>query len=144
MNLPGDWHTGLNMAQSIYNVFYNRFLDQFQDLLHWQRINSDVSSCYYQATRLVTFVFDELIRFFAHKYMSQRVPTQAEREMNDADYISAVALGFQGYVSSLKTSRDPWIATWQTCGHELKKERCAIILSTFFSKDLFSIVCAVP
>ena len=106
MHLPGDWHTGLNMAQSIYNIFYVGFLDQFQDLLHWQRINSDVSSCYFQATRLVTFVFDELIRFFAHKYMSQRVPTPAEVQMNDTDYISAVALGFEGYIRSLKLSSD--------------------------------------
>ena len=40
--------------------FKLRFLDQFQDLLGWKRINKDVLLCYYQASRLVEFVSEEL------------------------------------------------------------------------------------
>ena len=64
MQLPYDWHTGLNMAQSIYNYCYVGFLDQFQELLAWKRISKDVSKNNFQSTRLITFVHDEMIRFF--------------------------------------------------------------------------------
>ena len=37
-DLPRDWHTGLNILPSIYNLYYVGFLDQFQDLLKWKRI----------------------------------------------------------------------------------------------------------
>ena len=57
MELPGDWHAVLNMAQSISNVCYVAFIDQFQELLGWKRVNKDVSSCYYQATRFWSFSF---------------------------------------------------------------------------------------
>ena len=33
VEIPGDWHTGLNMLTSIYNMYYHGFLDQFQELL---------------------------------------------------------------------------------------------------------------
>ena len=61
MDVPGVWYAGLAMAQSIFNVCYVGLLDQFQDLLGWKKVNDKVSSCYYQATRLVIFVFYELM-----------------------------------------------------------------------------------
>ena len=33
MPFPGDWHTGLNMLTSIYKLYYDGFLDQFQSML---------------------------------------------------------------------------------------------------------------
>ena len=113
MDLPGDWHAGLCKVQSIFNYCYVGFLDQFQDHLDWKRISKDVSSCYYQATRLMTFVFDELTRFFAHQYISERVDTPEESRMNDAEYMIAVAIGFKTYLSDLKSSQDIWLST---CG----------------------------
>ena len=29
---PGDWHTGMNMLTSIYNMYYHGFLEHFQPL----------------------------------------------------------------------------------------------------------------
>jgi len=46
MTFPGDWHLGLNMAQTVFNYCYTGFLDEFQSLLQWKRINKEVSSCY--------------------------------------------------------------------------------------------------
>ncbi len=56
MDVPGDWHAGLSMAQAIFNYCYVGFLDEFQELLGWKRINSEVKKCYYQSTCLITFV----------------------------------------------------------------------------------------
>ena len=64
MEIPGDWHTSLSILTSIYNLYYDGFLDQFKAMLDWKCIFKDVRSCYYQASRLVTFVHDELMRFF--------------------------------------------------------------------------------
>ena len=49
-NLPVDWHTGLNLLTSMYNLYYVRFLDQFQDILGWNRINKEVRTCYFHAS----------------------------------------------------------------------------------------------
>lgn len=38
VELPGDWHTGFNTLTSIFNLYYIRFLDQFQDHIYWKRI----------------------------------------------------------------------------------------------------------
>ena len=67
----------------------------------------------FNATRLVTFVFDELTRFFAHKYVSERRATPAEVSMSDVDFVASVAVGFREYLLKLKQSEDHWIAT---CG----------------------------
>ena len=72
MSAPGDWHTGLNMLTSIYKFYYDGFLDQFQSLLGWQRIEKDVRNNYHQSLRLVTFVHDELYRVLLHKFVATR------------------------------------------------------------------------
>jgi hypothetical protein len=59
------------MAQSIFNYCYVVFLDEFQSLLGWKRINKEASSCYFQGTQLITFVHDELTRYFAHQCVAQ-------------------------------------------------------------------------
>ena len=62
MEIPGDWHASMSMLTSIHNLYYDGFLDCFQELLKWKRIHKDVRSCYFQAMRLTTFVHDELMR----------------------------------------------------------------------------------
>ena len=44
VEVPGDWHINFNQLQSIYNLYYVVFLNQFQDLLSWKRINKDVQT----------------------------------------------------------------------------------------------------
>jgi hypothetical protein len=55
MFLPGDWHTGMNMLQSLYKLFWADLLKSLRDILGWKRIAKDVRSCYYQASRLVKY-----------------------------------------------------------------------------------------
>ena len=99
------------MAQSIYNYAYVGFLDQFQEPLGWKRINKDVSSYYFQATRLITFVFDKLIRYFSHQYIAERSVSDTEESLNNRGYIASVTMGFINYLRTLKTSKDNWIST---------------------------------
>ena len=111
VEMPGDWHTGLNMLASIYNLYYVGFLDQFQDHLYWKRINKDVSGCYYQAHRLVKFVHDELMRFFMHQFVSERSRTDEDVLLSQPQFICKVASEFMEFMNELKSSGDKWIST---------------------------------
>ena len=111
VELPGDWHTGLNTLTSIYNLYYVGFLDQFQDHLYWKRINKDVRSCYYQAQRLVTFVHDELMRFFVHQFVATRERTEEDDDLTAAQCVCKVATEFMSFLKEMKTCDDKWIST---------------------------------
>ena len=106
MDMPGSWHAGLCMAQSIFNVY-------FQELLGWKNLNSEVYRCYYQDARLITFFHDELLRFLTRQFVSQRESIFGEAGMKEGDYMTTVAKELQVFLQSLKSSDDKWIAT---CG----------------------------
>ena len=63
MTVPGDWHTGLNIAQSIFKCFWKLLLSPIMDMLGWKRINEKVSGCYYRASRLIKLINEELHRY---------------------------------------------------------------------------------
>ena len=86
-DLLGDWHTGLNALTSIFNLYYVGFLNQFQDLLGWKKINKDVWSCYYQSSRLVECVSNELTRFFVHQFFLSRPIQPSDFALSDSALI---------------------------------------------------------
>ena len=53
--VPGDWHAGLCMLQSIFTPLYEGLIKPFQRFLGWKHVNSDVHSCYFREVRLLTF-----------------------------------------------------------------------------------------
>ena len=99
------------MRTSIYNLYYAGFLDQFQSLLSWTRINKDIRSCYYQSSRLVTFVSDELQRFFIHQFVSSRSITRNDFDLSDAQFICRVATEFKQFTKEQQSSDNKWIST---------------------------------
>ena len=109
-DLPGDWHTGLNTLTSIYNLYYVGFLDQFQDLLGWKKINKDVRSCYYGASRLVEFVSDELMRFFIHQFVSSRSIVGDDFALSDCQIICKMATEFSQFLKDQQDSDDKWVS----------------------------------
>ena len=72
VEIPGDWYMGLNMLTSIYSIYYHGFLNQSEDLPGWKGLNKDARSCYFQSSRLVTFVHDELMRSSVHQFIANR------------------------------------------------------------------------
>jgi hypothetical protein len=103
MTLPGDWHLGLNMTQAIFNYCCVGFLDEFQSLLGWKQINKETSSCYYQVMRLIAFVQDELIIFFAHQFVSQHADQQGNGQSN-TQYVVTLVRQFKNWLRELKSS----------------------------------------
>ena len=111
VELPGDWHTGLNSLTTIYNLYYVGFLDQFQDHLHRKRINKDVRSCYFQAQRLVTFVHDELTRFWVHQFVGTREHTVDAKDLSNEQFVCKVVTEFMTFLRDMKLSDDKWVST---------------------------------
>jgi hypothetical protein len=69
MLLPGDWHMGMNMLQSIYKLFWTDLLEPFHDLLWWQQISKDIRGCYFQASRLVQYANDVIYSYLICLYI---------------------------------------------------------------------------
>ena len=106
MQLPGDWHAGLAMLQSIYTLFWDGLLKPFKDVLQFKRITRDVRSCYFQASRLGGYVADEIMRALVYEYAS----TYASKEdsMDNNTYICKFAMDFNVFLHGLKDSDDEW------------------------------------
>ena len=98
------------MTQSIYKYYHVGLLGQFQDLLGWKLVNININSCYYQATRLITFDHDELTRFF-HQYLSEHSADPTEMETGNSGSITSVSIGFHKSLCELKNSNNNWITT---------------------------------
>jgi hypothetical protein len=48
MFLPGNWHTSMNMLQSIYKSFWTYLLKPLWDIVGWKRISKDLHGCFGQ------------------------------------------------------------------------------------------------
>ena len=107
MTFPGDWHAGLNMAQSVFNYCYTGFLGEFQSLLGWKRINKDVSSCYFQGSWLITFVHDELVRFLGHQFVSEHINSYENAEAS-RDGIGCIAKEWVAMKTTEKKKKELW------------------------------------
>ena len=84
MFLPGDWHTGMNMLQSIYKVFWTDILSPMKSFLGWKRISKDVRGCYFQAARLVRYLHNVLSTYLLRCFVSSTYDEITERMTNNA------------------------------------------------------------
>jgi hypothetical protein len=107
MFLPGDWHTGMNMLQSIYIVFWTNILSPIKSFLGWKRISKDVRGCYVQAACLVRYIHNVLSTYFLRCFVSSIFDDIAERmyERANADVLCNVAILYREWLmKSLKSS----------------------------------------
>ena len=84
MQLPGDWHTGLNTVQAVVKCFWTPLLAPMKDFLGWKRVNEKISSCYYQATCLIKLVNEELHCYLLHRFVSEHWKQFKEEESANA------------------------------------------------------------
>jgi hypothetical protein len=103
MFMPGDWHAGMNMLQSLHKLFWTNLLKPLRDILGWKRIAKDVRSCYYQALQLVKYTNNVrsyfLIRAFQlHHYESYE---DRMRDDNTGDLLCSIVVEFQLFLSRL-------------------------------------------
>jgi len=107
MFLPGDWHTGMNMLQSIYKVFWTNILSPIKSFLGWKRISKDVQGCYFQAARLVRYIHNLLSAYLLRCFVSSIFDDIAESmyERANADVLCNVPILYREWLmKSLKSS----------------------------------------
>ena len=73
MILLGDWHAGLSMLQSINNIFWDGHLQPFVMAMKWKILQKDARGCYYQASRLVLFVYQQMTRLLCQSFVSDQL-----------------------------------------------------------------------
>jgi hypothetical protein len=126
MDLPGDWHAGMSMLQSIVTLFYDVLLYPIcHSVLLWKRFNRETNKCYYQSSRLVNVVHQVLMRFTWHRFIGTKYDLlresyddfcdgveneeKAERMRNDsANFLCYCANEFQCYLKAELTCGDQW------------------------------------
>ena len=112
---PGDWHAGLSMVQSINNVCWDGFLDDFRDALQWKKVQKDARNCYYAASRLIKYVYEECVRILMHSFVSNhldglRVEFQRiDGDTSNANFMCFVAKRFSDWLLELRDCSDHWV-----------------------------------
>ncbi len=108
MFLPGDWHTGMNMLQSIYKLFWTNLLKPLWDILGWKRISKDVSGCYFQAYRLVKYANNVVSTYLLRSYMHCHYEIYVNGLIHDdpADLYCLIAVNYHSFLMQLGQSTD--------------------------------------
>ena len=107
MFLPGNWHTGMNMLQSIYKVFWTDILSPIKSFLGWKQISKDVQGCYFQAACLVRYIHNKLSRYLLQCFVSSIFDDIAKsiNKRTNADVSCNVAILYREWLmKSLKSS----------------------------------------
>ncbi len=107
MFLPGDWHTGMYMLQSIYKVFWTDILSPIKSFLGWKRISKDVRGCYFQAARLVRYIHNVFSTYLLRCFVSSTYDEISECMIDNAntDVLCNLAMSYrQWLMKSLKSS----------------------------------------
>jgi hypothetical protein len=108
MFLPGDWHTGINMLQSVFNLFWSDLLKPLHDLLGWKRISQDVRGCYFQASCQVKYANKVLLSYLMRLYIFRYYEFYADYMMDSVppNVLCHIALDYQLFLEWLGRSTD--------------------------------------
>jgi hypothetical protein len=108
MFLPGDWHTGMNMLQSVYKVFWTDILSPMKIFLGWKRIAKDIRGCYFQAAHLVRYIHNSMSTYLLRCFVSATfddIINMMESHKN-ANVLCYVASAYRNWLSDAITSSD--------------------------------------
>ena len=101
---PGDWHTGMNMLQAIFKIYWHMIIKHFKVWLKIDRLSKDVSKCYYEASKIVLFCNWEFSRYLWHHFISKNWDDYCSQNwlISDVNVVTQIAIDF--YVFIVNTS----------------------------------------
>ena len=129
---PGDWHAGLAMVQSIHNIFWDELLYPIKDALKWSHIAKDARNYYYQASRLIMFVYETLNTALLQTFVSERM--EQLRAQFDA---TATDLSNENFLCHVAQKFDEWIGDLHNCDDNWLR-MCSLFLN--MARDFFTFV----
>ena len=104
MLIPGDWHAGLAMLQSISTLFWSIIIDPFIELLDLKRIYPEARKNYFSLKRIVSYIANELIRLFQYEYVSIK---EAFTSSDDgAQFLCSMSIGFIDFLQEIAERED--------------------------------------
>ena len=106
MLLPGDWHTGMSMLQSIFTLHWDGIIEPFFNLLGWKRLTHVVKNNYFTGKRIVELIANEIVRFIKHEFMSKYA--EFKEEDDAAQFICDAELAFLEYLNEMTKCDDEW------------------------------------
>ena len=97
---PGDWHTGMNMLQGLYHIYWHMILKHMKKWLKIARLSRDVRNCYFEASRLILFCSREFARYLWHNFISENYHKYRGdlRQREDVVVVTQIAVDFQSYL----------------------------------------------
>ena len=106
--LPGDWHTGMNMLQSVYKVFWTDILSPMKLFLGRKWIAKDICGCYFQAARLVRYIHNSMSTYLLRCFVSATFDdiTNMMESHKNANVLCYVASAYHNWLSDAITSTD--------------------------------------
>jgi len=106
MFLPGDWHTGMNMLQSMYKVFWTDILSPMKSFLGWKQISKDVHGCYFQAAHLVQCIHNVLSTYLLQCFYSSTYDeiTKSMTKNANAGVLCNIAMLYREWLMKLLKS----------------------------------------
>ena len=117
MIIPGDWHAGLSMLQSIYNIFWDAFFEPFKVKSKWKNLGKDCAKNYFNCSKLVKMVYHELIGILMQTYVDghcdnlRLVFSDEEDDLSDANFLCYFASSFLVWLEDLTEGSDHWLRT---------------------------------
>jgi len=108
MIMPGDWHAGLAMLQSIVTLFWDGIIGPIAiDLLCWKRIGPDTRKCYFTTCRVVIYIANEMVRMFQYEMVSAR-PKYDKANDDSAEFTCKFTIEFMSYLEEIAEGEDEW------------------------------------
>ena len=128
---PGDLHILMHMLALVYGLFYGGFLQPFQAVLRWKRIQMDTIPRHAASLQLANIVYEELQRLSVQQWVRADPVFHVRAELRDAgapdarlqfgidvstselaEYrpevvVDSAVRSYQDYMAELRVSEDP-------------------------------------
>jgi hypothetical protein len=116
MFLLGDWHTSMNMLQTIYKVFWVDILNPMKTFLGWKCTSNDIRCCYFKAARLVRYIHNAMSTYLLRCYVSAMYDNIAKRVVigGELDVLYSVAVSYCKWILNAIKSSDEHLCL---CSH---------------------------
>ncbi len=97
--LPCDCHSGLNMLQSIYKLFWLDLLEPFRDFLQCKCVSKDIQGCYFQALQLLHYSDKDISLYLICLQRNQECYEVSMSEEEPSNVLCQIALDFEMFLS---------------------------------------------
>ena len=104
-----DWHTGMNMLQAIFKIYWQMIIKHFKVWLKNARSSIDVSKCYYEASNIVLFCNRKFSRYLWHYFIPANWGDYCDQNwlISGVNVVTRVAVDFHAFIVNARQDATP-------------------------------------